>query len=131
MSNSQNNSLDTEIKIINGNTIIPFGSRKKLAAALAALSVLDRLTSHHTAFRNFTEILEAAGNYRPSLEVPDKKTRGKLLQDLGRGERGLIAEVYDQAMSSLKDERRAYRYSPPKKKRTPTFQRKTIQVREG
>lgn len=125
-------SQDTEIQIINGNTVTPFrGGRKRLAAALAALKVLDRLTENHSAFQDFTALLDAAGNYRPSLEVPDKKNGRNVRIEHGKAERQILADVYDEAQRSLKDERRAYRYSPPKKVRAKTYRRKTIQVGEG
>lgn len=128
MSNEEN----TEVEIINGGFRTPFrGGRKRLAAALAALNVLDKLVEHHSAFRDFTELLNAAGNYRPSLEVPNKKCGPKVAAELSRGERGIIALAYDEAQRSLQDERRASTYSPPPFKREKPYTRKLVQVKEG
>ncbi len=128
-----NDAPAAEIQIIqNGTHIVPFpGGRKRFAAALAALAILDRITAQHSAFADFTDLLNAAGNYRPSLEVPDKKNGRKTRDDHGRAERKVLADVYDECQRSLKDDRRAYRYPAPEKKRTPTYRRKTIQVGEG
>lgn len=125
-------SNDNEVQIINGSHVSPFrGGRKRLAAALAALAILDRLTAQHSAFSDFTDLLNAAGNYRPSLEVPNKKNSRQVRDHLGRAERQFIADIYDETQRSLKDERRTYRYAPPEKKRAKTYRRKTVQVGEG
>jgi hypothetical protein len=129
---SNNDTTVNEVQIIEGDKVTKFpGGRKRLAAALAALKVLDRLVGFHTGFSDLTDVLNAAGNYRPTLEVPAHKNGRSVRLEHHLVERQVIADAYDLTQISLGDERRAYRYSPPKKKRKPTYRRKLVQVGEG
>ncbi len=127
------NPVDREIQLIqNGTHIVPFrGGRKRLAAALAALDILDKLVAYHSGFSDFTDLLNSGGTYKPTLEVPHAKVGPKVHAQHSLAERKVIADAYDEAQRSLKDDRRAHRYSPPKKKSVKTYRRKTVQVGEG
>lgn len=57
----------------------------------------DELVKKHSAFGSFAELVQADGNYRPSLDVSDT-------------ERLALANAYDLHMRASDDMRRAYRY---------------------
>lgn len=65
------------------------------------LERLDKLTGELTGFRNFEEMLNAGGRYRPSMNVTDKEY-GKNLK--------VLANAYDKAMEKANDDRRAFRF---------------------
>lgn len=58
----------------------------------------DELASRRTAFRDFDELLNAKGNFYPSLrtDLPECKE---------------LADLYDEAQQKRNDPRRAHRYS--------------------
>jgi hypothetical protein len=57
----------------------------------------NELTTKHTAFKNFSRMLNAAGGYSPTLR-PDIDP-----------ELAELADLYDAAQSDRNDPRRAYR----------------------
>lgn len=63
----------------------------------------DRLTRENSAFRNFEDLLQAGGDYRPSLSraTPDCRELGAL---------------YDAAQIARGDDRRAFMYGTPARK---------------
>lgn len=58
------------------------------------------ITSRHSGFENFDQLLNAQDSYRPTLEVSDH-------------ERLWLADYYDQQQELRGDPRRAYRYEHP------------------
>jgi hypothetical protein len=72
------------------------------AVADAAVKLLDRLTSKHTAFNHFTGLIDAAGGYRPTFNA--YAGRGKYNEELR-----LLADAYDHAQTMRGDNRRANR----------------------
>lgn len=64
-------------------------------------SYFDEVTAKHSAFKTFLELLDAKGNYRPSI-----KLAGRMPYD--RGELEFLAQLYDKAQELRGDERRAY-----------------------
>ena len=65
----------------------------------------DALTFEHTVFHNFDDLLQAAGDYHPSLDVA---VADKLE----------LANTYDAAQGKRGDVRRAYRYGIPARRTT-------------
>lgn len=61
---------------------------------------LDTICIKQTAFKSFEELINAGGNYRPSLEVTDF-------------DRYFLAECYDAWQEGAGDDRRAFRYGGP------------------
>lgn len=57
----------------------------------------DELAAKHTAFQDFADLLHAAGQFYPSLNVGDP-------------ERLELANLYDAAQSARSDSRRAHRW---------------------
>ena len=88
------------------------------AAGVAAVKILDGLTTYHTAFTSFADLVGNKGTYVPTFEVshPERKT---------------LADVYDAFQVEVGSDKRTHRYSTPKKRRKPTYQRRVVQVREG
>lgn len=64
------------------------------------LKKAERLTVKVTAFPTFRDLLEAGGNYRPTLHT-SKGTKSAEHQ---------LADLYDRAMEMRGDSRRAFRY---------------------
>jgi hypothetical protein len=64
---------------------------------------LNDLTRKHSAFRSFGDLLNAAGNYRPTIR---SNVRGDYSGNL---ERNTLAMAYDDHQQMRGDERRAYR----------------------
>jgi hypothetical protein len=64
---------------------------------------LDNLTRKHSAFRSFDELLNAKGNYRPTICT---NLRGDYAGNL---ERNALLMAYDDHQQMRGDERRAYR----------------------
>jgi hypothetical protein len=62
----------------------------------------DDLTAAHTAFRSFSDLLDALGDYRPSLSRSEPELR----------ELGLL---YDAAQQARGDSRRAFMYGNPRR----------------
>lgn len=60
------------------------------------ITKLDQITRQLTAFRSFQDLLDAEGNYRPSIY-------------LQTWESWTLAEAYDRAQEGRGDPRRAYR----------------------
>lgn len=75
-------------------------SPRQDAANNAAVAVLDKITADNTAFKDFADLLNTSPNYRPSIKI------NKKLKNAGAME--LLAMAYDQAMTEMGDERRAY-----------------------
>lgn len=65
----------------------------------------DKLTRALTGFSSFFDMLQAAGNYRPSIHC---STRNR--DEAHRRELQELADLYDQAQAARGDARRAYRY---------------------
>jgi hypothetical protein len=63
---------------------------------------LDAAVVRNTAFKSMQDMLDAGGNYRPSLYIQgkDKQTQFQIR---------MIADAYDLAMQKRGDTRRAYR----------------------
>ena len=61
---------------------------------------LDIIVRNHTAFGSFEQLLNAAGNYRPTL-------------DMGHADRVALADAYDHQQSLRGDARRVERYTWP------------------
>jgi len=66
------------------------------------LTRLDRIVAEQSAFRNFEDLLNAKGNYRPSLDCGQSEA--------GWEDRIFLADSYDAWMELIGDERRAFRY---------------------
>jgi hypothetical protein len=64
------------------------------------VATIDALVAMHTGFSSLVDMLNAAGNYRPSCDV-------------SRREMARIADAYDAAQARRRDPRRAYRYGTP------------------
>ncbi len=64
---------------------------------------LDAITLYHTAFRSFRELLDAAGDYRPTLRTESA------YQEHDRRELTELADAYDSAQAGRRDRRRAVR----------------------
>lgn len=62
---------------------------------------LDAITTENSAFKSFDSLLNAAGNYRPSIDLRVKNML-------------LLADEYDKAQYARNDTRRAYRYGGAK-----------------
>ena len=62
----------------------------------------DELTKKHTAFADFSDMLNALGNYRPSLYIKRKPL-------VHQHELRELADAYDAAQAERGDDRRAYR----------------------
>lgn len=62
----------------------------------------DELTAAHTSFRAFSDLLNALGDYRPSISRSDPELR----------ELGLL---YDAAQQARGDRRRAFMYGSPRR----------------
>lgn len=75
-----------------------------LADIPAAVSDLDSLTRHLTAFDCFHDLLHAKGGYRPSLRCISGCPFGKNIPELTR-----LADGYDAAQAQRGDPRRAFR----------------------
>lgn len=58
--------------------------------------ILDAITREHTGFESFYEIVNAAGNYRPTIQTTNPYLK-------------LLADAYDQVQAASGDPRRAYR----------------------
>jgi hypothetical protein len=71
----------------------------------AEIKDADQLTRAHSAFDGFSELLDAAGHYRPSLHAGPRNTDEQERQQLAR-----LADLYDQAQAAAGDCRRAFRY---------------------
>ena len=65
-------------------------------------NMLDQLTRDHTAFLSFTDLINARGNYRPSIDVNPASS--------GTKDRIILADAYDQAMLTMGYEKRAFRF---------------------
>jgi len=63
---------------------------------------LDMITRKLTTFASFNDLLNAAGNYRPSFYL----TKGKLGENL---QKQTLAMAYDDMQFARGDSRRAYR----------------------
>ena len=63
---------------------------------------LDTITRKHTAFTSFSELVNAAGNYRPSIYL----NKGAYADNL---EKTTLAMAYDDTQAARGDERRAFR----------------------
>lgn len=74
---------------------------KKLAIALTAVELLNELTTKHTAFASFEEMVNAKGGYAPSIS-PNVHNRW-----FG-AERAILAHAYDRVQEASGDLRRAY-----------------------
>lgn len=61
---------------------------------------LDEVVRRNTAFRNMLDMLDAKGNYRPSLDCSEPVMLA-------------IADRYDELQAARGDDRRAYRYRGP------------------
>ena len=66
------------------------------------LTRLDRIVAEQSAFHDFDDLLNAKGNYRPSLDC------GQIYD--GWEDRIFLADAYDAWMELIGDERRAFRY---------------------
>lgn len=64
---------------------------------LYSLQDLESIVRRRTGFTSLTDLLDAKGSYRPSLDMRDP-------------EMAAIATYYDKAMTERGDDRRAYRY---------------------
>ena len=86
------------------------------------ISTLDALVTCHTSFHSFDELLNAPGNYRPSLylltsplneanEFVDVVTHGTILKTTLQANDDLraLADAYDAAQAARGDARRVYR----------------------
>ena len=62
----------------------------------------DQLTARYTSFTDFNEMLNALGNYRPSLRT--LSTTGREQFDLTN-----LADIYDLEQKIKGDDRRAFR----------------------
>jgi hypothetical protein len=65
------------------------------------MDTLDKLVRENSAFVSFTDLINAHGSYRPSLECGSEE---------GFEDRIIIADAYDQAMKTMGYPKRAYRY---------------------
>ncbi len=63
---------------------------------------LDGVVRDCSSFESFDDLLNAEGNYRPSLDVSEFK-------------RSILADCYDKLMELRGDDRRAYRYGTYRK----------------
>lgn len=70
-------------------------------------SVLDDLTRSLTAWPSFDAMLDAGGDYRPSMYVRPCNRSHAEVRRAARTE--ILADAYDAAQSARGDERRAYR----------------------
>jgi hypothetical protein len=61
------------------------------------MAVLNWICWKYTAFKKFDDLVNADGNYRPSLDVGVFLLR-------------ILADGYDRAMEKRGDSRRAYRF---------------------
>jgi hypothetical protein len=59
----------------------------------------DALTRKFTVFNTFNQLLNAPGNYRPTL----------LISDIGSSEKLELANAYDAAQAARGDRRRVFR----------------------
>lgn len=96
---------------------------------LSSTHVIDALVRKHSAFTSMADLLNAGGNYRPTLEVPHPKDKRV---DPGAAERKIIADVYDLIQTTRGDERRAFRHERKYQPKTIAQRRKrTVNVGEG
>jgi len=65
------------------------------------LEELDRITAQRTAFATFNDLLNARGNYRPSLWTNGDRPECREL--------ALLADAYDAAQEARGDQRRVFR----------------------
>ena len=86
-----------------------------MCAAANQHATADKLTIEWTAFVSFDELLNAAGDYRPSISrgTPEQRTLGAL---------------YDAAQISRGDPRRAFMYGTPKRKGSIIDRRNWVQA---
>ena len=71
------------------------------------LDNLNAITSRLTAFASFAALLDAAGNYRPTIRCTREVNRFAKKQELA--DLLTLANAYDQAQAARGDARRAYR----------------------
>lgn len=71
------------------------------------MSVLDNLTRDLTAWLSFDDMLNAEGDYRPSLYVRPCSRSHAEIRRAARTE--ILADAYDAAQAARGDHRRAYR----------------------
>jgi len=69
--------------------------------------VLDNLTLDLTAWSSFDAMLNAAGDYRPTLHVRPYNRSHDEIRRAARTE--VLADAYDAAQAARGDHRRAYR----------------------
>ena len=74
-----------------------------MAAHVGIEKQANLLTWQNTAFSTFEQLLNAEGNYRPSLSRAEPATRQ-------------LGALYDAAQQARGDERRAFMYGTPKRK---------------
>lgn len=72
--------------------------------AQSEIAEADALTVAHTCFASLAEMMDAQGNYRPSLHTSERNTCGHA-PALRR-----LADLYDKHQAARGDDRRAYRY---------------------
>jgi len=68
--------------------------------ARKAIELAEDLTKRATAFPSFRDLIEAGGNYRPTLKTSEGPDSDEYM----------LAELYDRAMEMRGDSRRACRY---------------------
>lgn len=86
-----------------------------MAAAANQHAEGDRLTVACTAFNSFDELLNAKGDYRPSLSRATPETR-------------TLGALYDASQIARGDSRRAYMYGTPKRKGSIIDRRNWVQA---
>lgn len=64
-------------------------------------AIVDNMVRTNTAFGTLEDMLQAKGNYRPSLDVSEHDRR-------------MLADLYDATQEARGDDRRAFRYGQPR-----------------
>jgi hypothetical protein len=72
-----------------------------------AIEILDGICANRTGFAKFVDLLNAAGNYRPTIRYGKYAPRGQ--GRVGNAEMKLLADCYDYFMKARGDSRRAFR----------------------